>query len=122
MKECTTCNETKDLNQFYKQKKRSLGLMSQCKDCANKQQKKRRQYITTLVKRYKLRKGCEICGYKEHFAALQLDHLDPKEKERALSRMQTYNILRVKSEIRKCRVLCANCHAVHTYAQFYMAP
>lgn len=93
--------------------------MSQCKDCANSKQKVRRSYITGLVKRYKLRKGCEICGYKAHFTALQLDHKDPKEKVRALSRMQTYSIIRVKEEIRKCRVLCANCHAVHTYNFFH---
>ena len=70
-----------------------------------------------LVKRYKIKKGCEECGYKGHFAALHLDHLDPSKKYSAVSQMQTHKLIRVKEEIRKCRVLCANCHAVHTHNQ-----
>ena len=73
---------------------------------------------------YKLNKGCEECGYKDYPEALQLDHLDPKTKYRTkngktlnpgemLSMSQTVFF----AELKKCRVICANCHAVHTKRQ-----
>jgi hypothetical protein len=117
MKVCTTCNIEKPLDLFYKQKNRKKSVMSQCKSCSNKKQKERREYLTKIVKRYKLLKGCEFCGYRDHFSALHLDHLDPSKKFKALSRMQTYSKSRIKEEIIKCRVLCANCHAVYTFYQ-----
>ena len=65
----------------------------------------------------KIAKGCEICGYNEHPAALQFDHIDPTQKEfnvgEAVS--NSYGWSRIEAEIAKCRVLCANCHAIHTY-------
>jgi len=117
MKKCNCCNIEKDLSEFFKQNKKKSGYYSQCKSCTYAVQKKRRDYMLELVKRYKMKKGCEECGYKGHFAALHLDHLDPSKKYLAVSSMQTHTISKVKNEIRKCRVLCANCHAVHTHFQ-----
>ena len=61
--------------------------------------------------------GCEICGYNEHPAALQFDHLEPSNKEFTISRAISDSIAwqRIEAEIEKCRVLCANCHAIHTH-------
>ena len=72
-----------------------------------------------LARRYKLKKGCAICGYKKHASALEFDHLDPKLKTRGVCRMTQMNtsIKTMKKEIRKCRVLCSNCHKVHTSKQ-----
>ena len=64
----------------------------------------------TLARRYKLMKGCVVCGYKEHHVALHYNHIDPSTKVRNVSRAAS--IKTVKEEIRKCEVLCANCHAV----------
>jgi len=64
----------------------------------------------TLARRYKLLKGCESCGYRKHYASLHYNHLDPSTKKKNVSSCRT--ITAVKLEIRKCEVLCANCHAI----------
>ena len=64
-----------------------------------------------FIKRVKLFLGCELCGYRKHACALQFDHIDPKTKFKIISRMNNYSIEAIKKEMRKCRVLCANCHA-----------
>jgi hypothetical protein len=52
---------------------------------------------------------CEKCGYKKSFEALQFHHLDPNEKDFNLSG-KTYSIERLKKEVDKCILVCANCH------------
>ena len=65
---------------------------------------------------YKTNKGCELCGYKAHGVALDFDHLGPSEKEfNPSSRSMNIKLKRLFNEIRKCRILCANCHRIETY-------
>jgi hypothetical protein len=61
--------------------------------------------------------GCLTCGYKKSSDALQFDHLDITTKVREISRMSACSFTVLKNEMRKCRVLCANCHAEHTETQ-----
>lgn len=51
------------------------------------------------------------CG-ENHPACLQFHHRDPKEKDFDLSvgAAKGYNKQRIRDEISKCDVLCANCH------------
>ena len=69
------------------------------------------------LQKYKMEKGCEMCGYKEHPAALHFDHLDPATKVAPVANMMKRPIDILVAEIRKCRILCANCHAVHTITE-----
>lgn len=56
--------------------------------------------------------ACALCGYDEFLGALQFHHLDPTEKSFALSsRGLTRGIERLRAEMQKCVLLCANCHA-----------
>jgi len=66
---------------------------------------------------YKKATGCSLCGYNEHPAALQFDHLDPSLKVQDVSNMVTLKLKRLMDEVRKCRVLCANCHMIHTFGE-----
>jgi hypothetical protein len=63
---------------------------------------------------YKLSHGCVDCGFKGHFAALQLDHEGPKSISIGHARS---SIARLKAEIEsgQCKVRCANCHAIKTW-------
>lgn len=68
--------------------------------------------------------GCEDCGFKAHPAALDLDHIDYRTKyvtktgkKQNPSSMVTYNTATFIAELAKCRVLCKNCHAIHTFEQ-----
>lgn len=80
--------------------------------------KRNRLRNRNFARRVKLFLGCAICGYKKHPDALHFDHLNPKEKTREISRFYTSSKNALKNEMRKCRVLCANCHAEHTAKQW----
>jgi transposase len=55
---------------------------------------------------------CAICGYDRHPAALQFHHIDPDQKEFAVSnRGVTRAIAVARIEAQKCVLLCATCHA-----------
>jgi hypothetical protein len=73
--------------------------------------KPRRRY---WLDKYKCSKGCEICGYNEQPVALHFDHKYPSEKKRAIAHMMDYKLTNLINEIRKCRILCANCHYIET--------
>ena len=60
----------------------------------------------------KMRFGCRECGYKKHPAALHFNHLNQETKSTNVSRISTW--MKLKNEIRKCEILCANCHAIHS--------
>lgn len=70
------------------------------------------------LRKYKEAKGCAICGYNKNGVALDFDHLDRQQKKfLPSSRNMGLTIKRIFSEIRKCRVLCANCHRIHSYEE-----
>jgi len=68
---------------------------------------------SNFAKRVKMFLGCSECGYKKHPDALHFDHVNPESKTKEISRMHGYSRKQLKNEMRKCRVLCANCHAIH---------
>lgn len=78
-----------------------------------------------ITNRIKSERGCEVCGFNAHPAALQFDHIDPATKYRTKSGKIVHPSDMIKggrhaletilAEIAKCRVVCANCHAIHTH-------
>ena len=81
----------------------------------------RREYLKrAVIKRRKLLKQkaleykggrCELCGYNRCGDALEFHHLDPKEKDFAVSGSGiTRAWEKVKAELDKCTLVCANCH------------
>ena len=74
--------------------------------------------VTALRKRRKLEAvkylggKCVRCGYNRNVAALVFHHPDPSQKEFAISaKGLTRSWEKVKLELDKCILLCANCHA-----------
>tara|TARA_R110000764_G_scaffold190207_1_gene275464 strand:- start:245 stop:619 length:375 start_codon:yes stop_codon:yes gene_type:complete len=87
---------------------------------ANKEQillknKARSQEIVKWLADYKVNRKCAKCGYHEHPCALDFHHNDESTKSFALSAAQRklYGMAKIKTEVAKCSVLCANCHRVH---------
>jgi hypothetical protein len=81
----------------------------------------RREYLIRAVsdRRRKLKamaieyKGdrCQICGYSRYQGALDLHHLDPREKDFALGQKgYARSWEKIKTELDKCILLCATCH------------
>lgn len=54
---------------------------------------------------------CSKCGYSKCNAALQFHHLDPTQKEIKISAPNNKSWEKVKEELKKCILVCANCHA-----------
>ena len=52
---------------------------------------------------------CQICGYKKSVRALEFHHIDPKEKDFTISG-KSWSFDRLKKEVDKCVLVCANCH------------
>ncbi|MFZ1721883.1 MAG: hypothetical protein WAU07_05255 [Microgenomates group bacterium] len=54
---------------------------------------------------------CRICGYKRVITALEFHHKDQTQKDFGLSqRGLTRSWEKIKIEIAKCILVCANCH------------
>jgi hypothetical protein len=83
------------------------------------------QEIRRKVDKIKMKAGCEFCGYNKHPAALSFDHTDPSNKYRTKSGKVVHVADMVKggrygwdtivAEMKKCRILCMNCHMEVTH-------
>ncbi len=71
---------------------------------------KRRRAIKALAIGYKGGR-CQLCGYDKYQGALDLHHIDRKRKEFSISdKGHSRSWERVKKELDKCILVCANCH------------
>ena len=71
---------------------------------------KRRRKIKTMAIEYKGGK-CQLCGYQKYQGALELHHLNKREKSFGIGdKGYTRSWEKVKVELDKCILLCANCH------------
>lgn len=58
---------------------------------------------------------CERCG-ENHPACLEFHHLDPLKKDGNVGHLaRAYSTKRLLEEIKKCIVLCSNCHRKEHY-------
>jgi 5-methylcytosine-specific restriction endonuclease McrA len=55
---------------------------------------------------------CVSCGYDKYRGALEFHHRDSSEKEFALGKVRK-SLDQMRAEVRKCNLLCSNCHAEH---------
>lgn len=53
---------------------------------------------------------CSKCGYNKCLAALEFHHTDPSTKDPSITPKGTYSWERLELELRKCILVCANCH------------
>ncbi len=71
---------------------------------------KRRRKIKSMAIEYKGGR-CQLCGYDVYPGALDLHHLDPSTKEFGIgAKGYTRSWEKVKKELDKCILVCANCH------------
>jgi protein-arginine kinase activator protein McsA len=131
---CKNCKEDKDINCFSLRSNKGNKRQPYCKECARSKQQewyykskenqkrnirrsninseKKRLFLARFIKRVKLRFGCKLCRYKRCSSALDFHHLDPSTKEYGISKMvnDKMSIHLIKKEMRKCIVVCGNCH------------
>lgn len=70
-----------------------------------------RRKVVTWLDEYKQTLKCELCSESEA-CCLEFHHKDPEQKDLAIAEAvhNGWSIERLKTEIAKCAVLCANCH------------
>ena len=100
---------------FYKEIWRSP--KQHAKEMQRKRDGKKIKYdlISEHINNIKLKKGCLHCGYNKYAIALDFHHLDKLLKEKNISsywRTSWAQFKQIENEIKKCEILCANCHRV----------
>jgi len=134
MKKCYKCNEKKLLEDFYNNKYKADGKQTICKTCSNKRRVeyyKENKERETIVKNKNKRKikqwfkdlkdtlECNECG-ENHPATLQFHHKNGK-KEFNISNAVcgSFSKEKILEEMKKCVILCANCHMKIHYVDYY---
>lgn len=138
MKKCSKCGLRKQLKNFYRRKRglRAGEYYEKCKECYKI---RGRNYYTNnrerqleLAKKRKLRyiderkeflrkikdKPCLDCGKKYPAWIMDFDHRDEKDKVASISFLAFRKLVKfdkIKAEIAKCDLVCANCHRDRTY-------
>lgn len=107
MKKCSACKLEKSFDNFHTNKITSDGYGSQCTSCdASGRRAKCREKKQSLVN--SLGGKCSICGYNKCLPALEFHHQD--EKLGALSELMKKSFKFALEEVKKCILVCANCH------------
>lgn len=112
---CVRCKQSLPVSEFYERtKKSSKGQQwsyydSHCRRCRGKYHSERRRSYKERAIAY-LGGKCQDCGYRDRFPEVyDFHHLDPTTKD-----FDVFNtpkpFHRIKEELDKCILLCANCH------------
>ena len=118
MKKCTKCGRVLPITEFNWRNKAKGTRRSECKYCHSDYMKQKYQEKKNLVQEIKSSCACAKCGETRGYV-LDFHHIDPNEKNETIARLtsNTSNINKVYDEIKKCIVLCANCHREFHYLQ-----
>lgn len=144
MLQCSSCTEFKAVSEFHVANYITRGRSYVCKSCTSlarrgkprlgrvkdierhrrlsrewqrRHRVKERGWITNI----KVSVGCKECG-ERHPAVLAFHHVDRRTKKMRISQMiarkQPKSVIEL--EIKKCVVLCANCHAKLHWAETHV--
>jgi hypothetical protein len=111
MRKCIACRKSKPEENFYSKKKEAGGknyASSYCKGCDVKRIHERIKVVRARLIEFGGGE-CKSCGYSRCLEALEFHHRDAKEKDFNINRVRSFSE-KAKNELRKCDLLCANCH------------
>jgi hypothetical protein len=82
-----------------------------CKRCRNDAVIQRRKDVKRQLVDM-LGGKCQRCGYNKCIEALDFHHRNPEEKSFSISQQaqSTFAIAKFIEEVKKCELVCANCH------------
>lgn len=106
---CSRCKQYVKTENFH-QRRGKAHSSTYCKSCTTDQTLDRIRKLKSQMIEYK---GgcCQRCGYDKYQGALEFHHSDPSEKDFNPSHLKKYAFDdRIKSELDKCVLVCANCH------------
>lgn len=99
---CKTCRRTKDAKYYQSNKTRREAVKT------SKQQ--RRELAQKFITRVKQRSCCSNCG-EDRWYTLDFHHLGDKSYTVSHMPRRGISLDSIKKEIRKCIIVCKNCHA-----------
>jgi hypothetical protein len=107
---CDNCKTELELNEENFHRRNRGDFFRKCRKCEQQRVRKGRSKNKKFVVDYMGGK-CVRCGYNKCYQALELHHKDGDDKEYTLSSF-SYNLNneKVVEELKKCVLLCANCH------------
>lgn len=121
-KKCSSCGELKSIHDFHRDRTAKSGRKSACKQCASKKRRERYKRLDIprnkkkvernkrFIAEYLLQHPCVDCGETDP-VVLQFDHVyGKKDSNVSYFVHKPTGIKRIKKEIAKCEVRCANCH------------
>lgn len=93
------------------QKKAAKRIYEKNKSSYMKRNKKNKKEKLEFVDRVKKRAVCLKCG-ETRFYTLQFHHRKPSDKDGSIYKLANsgYSIETIKTEMRKCDIVCSNCH------------
>lgn len=116
---CTKCGKELPIEEFNWRNKAKGTRRSECKYCHTQYMRDKYKEKKIEVQDLKIGLSCQKCGYNRCGAALEFHHINPEEKDDTISRMisNNYTLEKVQEEIKKCIVLCSNCHHEFHYLE-----
>lgn len=130
MKTCTKCTTPKPLIDFCVRSKSPDGRQPWCKDCTTKVFKgyykknpdayreraaKIEREARDMIHDLKDNQPCVDCGVPFPFYVMDYDHRDPSKKTTEVGNLTCHGKAKVLEEIKKCDLLCSNCHRLRTH-------
>lgn len=113
-KKCSKCKSILDLNMFYK---KGDTYQSYCKSCFNISCSER--WINRKIWAIKYKgSNCVDCGLSypdTPYPVFEFHHLNPSEKDLDWSKLRLTTKNKIKVELDKCVLLCANCHRIRHF-------
>ena len=117
-KVCTSCNQDLPIQKFKWRhyKTRQCGTrQAMCNRCLYvKYTRPGVEQKMKEIHEYQMEKGCMDCGYREHPAALEFDHVTGTKLFNIGEQMGKKSRQQLWEEVAKCDVVCANCHNIRT--------
>jgi len=122
MKKCIVCNKDLRGNQqkFCSGACKQKNHWNMIKIQPNTYHNQTIRALTRKLKFVEMLGGCcNKCGYNKNLAALEFNHLDPSNKSFSLDcrKLSNTNEKDLLEELKKCELLCANCHREHHYLE-----
>lgn len=120
MNYCSACQQDKPQEDFCKDSRGRDGLSYACRTCSSDRARRYRDKRVALMRRHKER-PCSDCEETWPAPAMHFDHVPNRGEKRAavaaLAKVGDIDIM--LSEMDKCDVVCANCHAIRTKERGY---
>ena len=128
MKTCPKCKQEKTFDEFHKSKTKKDGCGSHCKECRKlihkehylnnkeKYKDKAKEYKDNIKQEIRelKRKPCTDCKNTFNTWQMDWDHLYDKQSDIG-KLIERCNRKKIYEELKKCELVCANCHRQRTY-------